>query len=66
MPFPPGVIDSRLTGSVSLWVDWEWDSTGEKGGASSSIGTQNLGEKFEQFTPGPSREELNHMLNLPQ
>jgi len=27
---------------------------------------QNLGEEFEQFRPGPSREELNHMLNLPQ
>jgi hypothetical protein len=28
--------------------------------------TQNLGEEFEQFRPGPSREELNHMLNLSQ
>jgi hypothetical protein len=27
---------------------------------------QNLGEEFEQFRPGPSREELNHMLHLPQ
>jgi hypothetical protein len=25
---------------------------------------QNLGEEFERFRPGPSREELNHMLNL--
>jgi len=27
---------------------------------------QNLAEEFGQFRPGPSREELNHMLNLPQ
>jgi hypothetical protein len=27
---------------------------------------QNLGEEFEQFRPGPSRDELNHMLNLPK
>jgi hypothetical protein len=27
---------------------------------------QNLGEEFEQFRPGPSHEELNHMLHLPQ
>jgi hypothetical protein len=27
---------------------------------------QNLGEEFEQFRPGLSREELNHMLHLPQ
>jgi hypothetical protein len=26
---------------------------------------QNPGEEFEQFRPGPSREELNHMLNPP-
>ena len=26
---------------------------------------QNLAEEFGQFRPGPSREELNHMLNLP-
>src|SRR5580658_6868148 len=28
--------------------------------------TQNLAEEFGQFRPGPSREELNHMFNLPQ
>jgi hypothetical protein len=27
---------------------------------------QNLGEGFEQFRPGPSREELNQILNLPK
>jgi len=27
---------------------------------------QNLAEDFEQFGPGPSREERNHRLNLPQ
>ena len=27
---------------------------------------QNLAEEFGQFRPGPSREELNRMLNLPQ
>jgi hypothetical protein len=27
---------------------------------------QNLGEEFEQFRPGPSREELKPMLNLPK
>jgi hypothetical protein len=27
---------------------------------------QNPGEEFEQFRPGPIREELNHMLNVPQ
>jgi len=27
---------------------------------------QNLAEEFGQFRPGPSREELNHMFNLPQ
>ena len=27
---------------------------------------QNLGEEFEQFRPGPSREVLNRMLNLPK
>ncbi|MGO9340348.1 MAG: hypothetical protein ACLPY1_22860 [Terracidiphilus sp.] len=27
---------------------------------------QNLAEEFGQFRPRPSREELNHMLNLPQ
>jgi hypothetical protein len=27
---------------------------------------QDLGEEFEQFRPGPSREELNHLLNLPK
>jgi hypothetical protein len=27
---------------------------------------QNLAEEFGQFRPGPSREELNHMLNLPR
>ena len=27
---------------------------------------QNLAEEFGQFRPGPSREEPNHMLNLPQ
>ncbi len=25
---------------------------------------QNLAEEFGQFRPGPSREELNHILNL--
>jgi hypothetical protein len=27
---------------------------------------QNLAEGFGQFRPGPSLEELNHMLNPPQ
>jgi len=27
---------------------------------------QNLSEEFGQFRPGPSREELDHMLNPPQ
>jgi hypothetical protein len=27
---------------------------------------QNLAEEFGQLKPGPSREELNHMLNLLQ
>jgi hypothetical protein len=31
-----------------------------------SAARQNLAEEFGQFRPGPSREELNHMLNLPQ
>jgi hypothetical protein len=31
-----------------------------------SAAMQNLAEEFEQFRSGPSREELNHMLNLPQ
>jgi hypothetical protein len=38
------------------------------GGSTPSLATiilKNL-EEFGQFRPGPSREELNHMLNLPQ
>ncbi|HXO36794.1 MAG TPA: hypothetical protein VN901_31010 [Candidatus Acidoferrales bacterium] len=27
---------------------------------------QNSAGEFGQFRPGPSREELNHVLNLPQ
>jgi hypothetical protein len=27
---------------------------------------QNLAEEFGQFRAGPTREELNHMLNVPQ
>jgi hypothetical protein len=26
---------------------------------------QNLAEEFEPVRPGPTRDELNHMLNLP-
>jgi hypothetical protein len=68
----PGILALQSVSQSQYAVSpvWELGSarirTGDHACTCIDEGELKPGEKFEQFTPGPSREELNHMLNLPE